>query len=391
MAEKILVVDDDVDTLRLVGLMLQRQGYQIVAANNGNQALTMAQNENPDLIILDVMMPDMDGYEVTRRLRSMPLTKHTPIIMFSAKSQVDDKVTGFEAGVDDYLTKPTQPRELFAHVKAVLARSSQGRAGAAANQTETVKRERGHVVGVLAAKGGMGVSTLALNLGISIRLRTKTQVVIAELRPGEGSMALDLGYLQPEGLTRLLQKKVSEITVKDVESELLTHKSDVKILLSSFRPSEASLRSNVDKFEAVARHLSYLGNYVILDLGPAISPPVDKILEICNELVVLLEPSPHILTRTSLLMEELTSRGFGEGRLNAVLYNRLRSELQLSLSNVQQVFKHPVAVVFTPAPELAYQASKNNIPLIIQHPDSLTTQQFSKLAEIVTKHVRPKG
>ena len=122
MPEKILVVDDDVDTLRLVGLMLQRQGYQIVAASNGQQALAMAMAEKPELILLDVMMPDMDGYEVTRRLRANASTASTPIIMFTAKSQVDDKVMGFEAGVDDYLTKPTQPRELFAHVKAVLAR-----------------------------------------------------------------------------------------------------------------------------------------------------------------------------------------------------------------------------------------------------------------------------
>ena len=106
MAEKILVVDDDIDTLRLVGLMLQRQGYQIVAASNGQQALQMAHAEKPDLILLDVMMPDMDGYEVTRRLRADTQTNTIPIIMFTAKTQVDDKVTGFEAGADDYLAKP---------------------------------------------------------------------------------------------------------------------------------------------------------------------------------------------------------------------------------------------------------------------------------------------
>ena len=127
MPEKILVVDDDVDTVRLVGLMLQRQGYQIVAANNGMQALSMAPNEAPDLIILDAMMPDLDGFEVTRRLRALPATKNIPIIMFTAKSQVDDKVSGFEAGVDDYLTKPTQPRELIAHVKAILSRVTKTR------------------------------------------------------------------------------------------------------------------------------------------------------------------------------------------------------------------------------------------------------------------------
>src|SRR5512144_335372 len=125
MTEKILIIDDDLDTLRLVGLMLQRQGYQISAATNGTQGLAKAFEEKPNLVLLDVMMPDMDGYEVARRLRKNPTTAQTPILMFTAKTQLDDKVTGFEVGADDYLTKPTHPSELQAHVKALLARSTQ--------------------------------------------------------------------------------------------------------------------------------------------------------------------------------------------------------------------------------------------------------------------------
>ncbi len=128
MTEKILIVDDDLDTLKLVGLMLQRQGYEIVAANNGTQALDKIGAEQPDLILLDVMIPDKDGYEVTRRIRSMSGSEHTPIIMFTAKTLVDDKVAGFEAGFDDYMTKPTHPAELGSRVKALLARSTQTRA-----------------------------------------------------------------------------------------------------------------------------------------------------------------------------------------------------------------------------------------------------------------------
>ena len=383
MAEKILVVDDDVDTLRLVGLMLQRQGYQIVAANNGQQALTMAQNENPDLIILDVMMPDMDGYEVTRQLRANPATRMTPIIMFTAKSQVDDKVTGFESGVDDYLTKPTQPRELFAHVKAILMRTRKSSTPVEVEQV--VKRERGYVVGVLGAKAGLGCTTIAMNLAVSLQIRTQKSVSVAELRPGEGTLAYDLGYLQPEGLTRLLTKKVSEITSQDVENELILHKSDVRVLTASFKPSDVKLNMQVEKFDAIARHLAYTAQYVVLDLGAGISATTDKILEICNEILIPLEPWPIIVQRTQLLADDLISRGFGESRLNTIMYNRTRTELQMSLSTVQQTYKHPISVVFTPAPEIAYQASKANLPMVIQQPDNLTVQQFFKLADLVAR------
>jgi pilus assembly protein CpaE len=299
---------------------------------------------------------------------------------------VDDKVSGFEAGVDDYLTKPTQPRELFAHVKAVLARSGKGRS----TPSDTVKRDLGHVIGVLAAKGGLGVSTLATNLAISLRLRTQQNVTLAELRPGEGSMALELGYLQPEGLGRLLQKRASDITSENVETELVSHKSEIQILPASYRPSDARINLT-DRMEAIARHLAYTANFVILDLGPGITPSTDKILEVCNELIVPLEPVSHIITRTQLLMDELIERGFGEGRLTAVLYTRSRSELNMALSNVQQQFKHPISLVFTAAPEAAFQAARSNIPMVLQQPDSLTSQQFLKLADLVTKHVRLKA
>lgn len=387
MPEKILVVDDDVDTLRLVGLMLQRQGYQIIAASNGHQALLLAQSENPDLILLDVMMPDMDGYEVTKRLRTDVVTATTPIIMFTAKSQLDDKVAGFEAGVDDYLTKPTQPRELFAHVKAVLARSSKGRPAT----VETTTREKGHVIGVLSVKGGLGVSTLAMNLGVSLRQRTRKDIIIAELRPGEGSLALDLGYLHPEGLDRLLNRnKASDIVIGDVEAELIAHRSEVRLLLASYRPTDAKFLVQADKFEVIASHLAHLGDFIVLDLGPALPPLTEKVLSVCDELIVVLEPVPNTLVRTQLLVNELVARGFGEGRLNAVLYNRTRSELQLSLSQVQQQFKQNILVVFTPAPELAFQTAKSNIPIVIQHPDNLVSQQFAKLADSITKHMSPK-
>lgn len=120
MTEKLLIVDDDVDTLRLVGLMLQRQGYQIAAANNGHQALIMAQSELPDLILLDIMMPEMDGYEVCRCLKQIEGLKNIPIIFISALHETMDKVKAFSAGGVDYITKPFQFEEVQARVKTHL-------------------------------------------------------------------------------------------------------------------------------------------------------------------------------------------------------------------------------------------------------------------------------
>ena len=218
MSEKILIIDDDVDTLRLVGLMLQRQGYQISAATNGEQGLAKALEEIPDIILLDVMMPNMDGYEVTRRLRKNPTTQSIPILMFTAKSQLDDKVVGFEAGADDYLTKPTHPAELQAHVKALLGRVETKRD----KEIPTVSHEHhGCVIGVLAARGGLGVSSVATNLAAALFNRTQSDVILAELTPGKGTIGMELGITGQKGLNEILSGSPVEITREKVQSALI--------------------------------------------------------------------------------------------------------------------------------------------------------------------------
>ena len=122
---KILVVDDEEDILELVRYNLARDGYRVVCAASGEQALSRAKSEPFDLILLDLMLPGIDGLEVAKRLKSKPETRHIPIIMLTAKGEEADIVTGLELGADDYVTKPFSPRILIARVKAVLRRKVQ--------------------------------------------------------------------------------------------------------------------------------------------------------------------------------------------------------------------------------------------------------------------------
>ena len=122
---KILVVDDEEDILELVRYNLARDGYRVVCAASGEQALNKAGSEPFDLVVLDLMLPGIDGLEVAKRLKSKPETRHIPIIMLTAKGEEADIVTGLELGADDYVTKPFSPRILVARVKAVIRRNLQ--------------------------------------------------------------------------------------------------------------------------------------------------------------------------------------------------------------------------------------------------------------------------
>lgn len=123
MSQKILVIEDDQKAANLIKLYLERNGYEAWVVHNGRQGLEVAQTRQPDLLVLDLMLPEMDGLEVCQALRRDPATKKIPIIMLTAKSTEADKLEGLDLGADDYMTKPFSPRELMARVRAVLRRA----------------------------------------------------------------------------------------------------------------------------------------------------------------------------------------------------------------------------------------------------------------------------
>ena len=120
---KVLIVDDEVDILELVGMNLRRAGLETVQAQDGIAAVKMAVKEEPDLIVLDLMLPGMDGFSVFKKLQKDSRTRPIPVIMLTAKGQQGDKIAGLELGADDYLTKPFSPRELVLRVEGLLKRS----------------------------------------------------------------------------------------------------------------------------------------------------------------------------------------------------------------------------------------------------------------------------
>ncbi len=127
---KVLVVDDEDNIIELIRLGLRYEGFLVEVASDGEQGITMAQRINPDLVILDVMMPGIDGLEVCRRLRANPTTLDVPILMLTAKDEVGDRILGLQTGADDYLTKPFDFYELLERIKAILRRQSRAKSAA---------------------------------------------------------------------------------------------------------------------------------------------------------------------------------------------------------------------------------------------------------------------
>ena len=119
---KILVVDDDINICELLRLYIEKEGYQVIIANDGNEALRLFESEKPDFVMLDIMLPGLDGWQVCREIRNQ---SKCPIIMLTAKGEVFDKVLGLELGADDYVVKPFEAKEIIARIRAVMRRTGQ--------------------------------------------------------------------------------------------------------------------------------------------------------------------------------------------------------------------------------------------------------------------------
>jgi phosphate regulon transcriptional regulator PhoB len=124
-AMKILIVDDEPDILELISYNLKKEGFEVSTASDGNEALVRIKKADFDFLILDLMLPGVQGMELCRILRNSPVTRHIPVIMLTAKGEEVDRIIGLETGADDYMTKPFSPRELVARVRAVLRRTSE--------------------------------------------------------------------------------------------------------------------------------------------------------------------------------------------------------------------------------------------------------------------------
>ena len=386
--KKILVVDDDLQTVKLVGLVLDRKGYEITAARRGEEALEKARNELPDLVILDVMMPDMNGYEVSRQLRADPETADLPILMFTAKSGVQDKVTGFEAGADDFLTKPIHPKELVSRVEALLLRSSRAQ--------PKEKSASPNCIGFIGCKGGVGTTTLVVNTAISLATGQVTPaqehvpnadgpVVMAELRTGMATAALQLGLPQHDGLGVILQRPIGQIDAEFIEAQLDEHQSGLLLLAGQSAPIRTAKRGSAEHADAIVRHLGATARYLFVDLGVGLDEVNERVLARCRHVVVAVEPNSIALALAEELLEQMNQElKIPRHRISLILIKRSRSAASYTKEEIEEQLGHSLIGMIPPAPELAFESSKQRTPMVLVHLDSLVVRQYRSFAKDLT-------
>ncbi len=383
-AQKILVIDEDLDNLELLGSTLKREGFTILTSSSGDGGIKLIQTEQPDLVILDRVLGKMDGLELVRQLRGNSQTEDILVIVYSALSTPNDQLKGFEAGADDYLTKPAAPAELIARVRAILLHAASRHKPNLVNLNTQAESLQDHGnIGVMSAKGGVGVSLLTVNLGIAIRQLGGQPVLVTDFRPGGSTMAAEIGAPGKAGLETLLECEPEQITPELIKRQLHHHESGVDFLLASAYPQDARYQFVCEQYHSIGKLLSEISRFSVMDFGPAIRPSLDGILKFTQQIIIVLEPTPPSIFGTRLLLENLRQKTDENCSLEIVISNRSLENPWLTIDQVQEGVKREIAGVLSFSPELVYQAQLQRKPLMLHAPDSRIAAEILSLARQV--------
>lgn len=389
----VLIVDDSVDTLRLTGLIFHRGGYEVHTARSGVEALGKVSTVRPNLVILDVMMPDMSGLDVCEQLRANPHTAQMPIIMVSAKSFVDDRVTGFRAGADDYVSKPADPQELLARARALLQRASYGQKPAA------------RTLAVVGAKGGVGTTTVAVNLAAAL-VSQGHSVMLAELRPDRGSAGACLNLTASPDLGELLATEPDNISSQNVSKKVLRHASGLQLLAAPAK--SRGLPLTPEHVSSIVSALQKQAEFIILDLAGVTAPGVRQALDESEHILLVTEPEKLCVTCAKADLETLEQWGLRR-QTSVVVVARTVPEVAMLRTEVEQQLKPrrneeqlswpgssagqesgPAAIVrfhIPPAAEPLQEALRLHEALVTAMPNLVVAKLFSDMARTLAEQV----
>lgn len=357
----ILIVDDDPDILRLMQFSIQKAGYSISLATDGEKALEAVRRKHPDLIIVDIMMPHMTGYQFTKTIRSMPGMKNLPILIYSARFQPIDKKTALDAGATDYLSKTVSPDKIIGKVKALLGSQA--------------KRKVGSNIAFFSLCGGVGVSTLAANIAAIISLSKKQSTNLIDLNPVGGHIGMMMGLRSKRNITTLMQDS-EELTHSTIEKHSTLHEpSNVNVFAAPMLLDTKEIyHSSGDILDALAKN----STFTFWDLPSIFTPEVREILPKLYRLVLILSPKLSALQSTVVALQNLPKLGVAIENIKIVLNNNTTTT-PIRIPSIEKTLKMQLFA------DLPYDADvsaaiRAGKPFIMYKSKSATTTALAQLA-----------
>jgi pilus assembly protein CpaE len=373
---RVLVVDDDLNIQRVLVFTLKQEGFEVLVASDGESGVQMATSAQPDLVLMDVSMPGLDGYTATQRIRaSEGAGQHVPIIMLTSEADVEQRVRGLRAGADDDIVKPFHPLELIARIKALLARS--GTTARPSTETTTL----GQLCCVYGAKGGVGTTTIAINTGIALAAnKRRTAVIDANLQFGDHRVFLDLALDTASIVNAMTEPELDA----DLFRSFMVERAGASFLMAPPNPESADIvaerqRDDPGSLTRILNLSRRVYDYTLVDMTQTLDDFNLQLFDEADLIFVVLTADLSCLKNVRLVLETMDSLGYARDKVRLVL-NRSNAYTGINLRNAESALGRKIDHQIINEYRGAISALNSGQPFMLSRPDSPLGQSFATFA-----------
>lgn len=382
---RILVVDDEAIYHQMIARALEAEKFQIEFASCGKEGLQKAKTSRPDLIITDVMMPDITGYELTKLLRCEPQFAHTPIVVLTSQTGLQNKLNSFESGADDHLTKPFEPAELVARLTALLRRSEISQAPV----VNTPTRDPARLIAVHSLRGGTGCSSLTVNLGVGLVSLWKYPTILLDLTMVAGQVALMLNATLRRTWANIAKFTPAELEFEMLQSIIAKHESGVSFIAAPTYPTDAETIS-ADILDASLRLLKNQYEYIVADLPHDFNEIVVHTLDVADLVLMLATPDVASIRAAAAAMDTYKKLNYPPEKIKLIL-NATFPKHGLPKDKIELALGIPVLMTIPYTADAFVEAINYGLPLISSKPDELVAGLLEDLAFSLSKDSHKKS
>ncbi len=360
---RVLLIDDEQFYFKLLKKSLKEAEYQLEYSRSGNEGLGKIPSFEPEMLIVDLKLPEMDGFQILERLRRDPKFGYIPVIVITSKDELSEKLKAFELGADDYLVKPFQPEELVARM-GILAR--RGRA-MQKMQKETITTTEATVVTVHSLRGGLGCSSIVVNLGLAFRKLWEKQTLLIDgvLTAGQVALMLDAKPTATwENLVNIEAENFDDALLSEI---MCAHKSGIRYIASPRYPIAADTFSH-DALQSLIEKIKRLNDFVLVDTSHDFSDMTIHMLSMSSTILLVLAPEMASLRTTMSALEIYDRLGISLDKVKIALNNN-SSNPAIKQAQLEKVLRRPIDFVLPFEAGEVNRALNFGQPFILSNPD----------------------
>ncbi len=372
---RVLLIDDEPFYFKLLGKALKEAEYELEYAKSANEGISKIAAFNPEMLIIDLKLPEIDGFQILERLRRDPKYSHIPVIVITGEDELSEKLKAFDLGADDYVVKPFQPEELVARM-GILAR--RGKAMQMAQQMEGSKKSHSTVITIHSLRGGVGCSSIVVNLGLAFhKLWGKpTLLVDGILTAGQVALMLD-------GKTGATWENLVGIDLENLDDTvasemMLPHKSGIRYIASPRYPIAADTFTS-DTLRVFMDRIKSQNDFVIVDTAHDFSDMTIQLLSMSSAIVLIMAPEMASLRTTLSAIEIYDRLGIPLDKVKIVLNNNSSSPA-IKQAQLEKVLKRPIDFVLPFEAGEVNRALNFGQPFILNNPDLQICLNLEKMA-----------